>query len=471
MLLIICILPLISGFVSCRKFLEVDAPATSTNGRNVFNSDATATAVLTGIYAKISSSGVRGGLNAISVCSGLSADELTLFGGAANTATDYIPYYTNGLSNSNTTINFFSAIYPIIFTTNSAIEGLTQSIGVSKPVKQQLLGEARFMRAFCYFYLVNLFGDVPLALTTDYKTNSTLIRKTKSDVYQQIKNDLIEAKSLLGSDFVGANSVTPTNERVRPTKWAATALLARVYLYTREWTNAETEASAVIANTSLFSLANLDDVFIANSRETIWQLQPVIEGENTPEARIFILPPTGPTGDMQFPVYLSSDLVNNFEADDQRKNKWVGSVVANNITYHYPYKYKVTFGASALLEYSTVLRLAELYLIRSEARAQQNNLPSAATDLNTIRNRASLGNIAAGSQSGLLAAIQQERQVELFTEWGHRWLDLKRNGNIDAVMETAASRKGGTWNTNWQWYPLSLTELQRNPKLTQNTGY
>jgi hypothetical protein len=468
---VIAALLLIITTTGCKKFIEVDTPVTSTNGDNVYTSDANATAVLTGVYTKISSAGIRGGLNALSLIPALSSDELTLFGGTSNTATDFIPYYTNALSNSNTNMDFCAVIYPFIFTANSAIEDLTASTALTPAVKQQLLGEAKFIRAFCYFYLVNLFGDVPFPTSTDYKINGLLSRTSKEEIYQEVIADLVEAKTLLSEIYLGADVMTPATERVRPTKWAASALLARVYLYTGDWANAEAAATEVIANTSLFTLNSLDDVFLANSTESIWQLQPVNDWENTSEASLFVLPETGPSGDLGYPVYLSDHAVNSFDAGDERRNKWIDSVDVAGTIYHYPFKYKVAFVGPPATEYSTVLRLAEQYLIRAEARAQQNKIPDAAADLDMIRNRAGLGNTTAATQAELLTAILHERQVELFTEWGHRWFDLKRTGNINAVMSSVTAEKGGTWDANWQWYPFPLKELQRNPNLEQNTGY
>jgi starch-binding outer membrane protein, SusD/RagB family len=463
---------LIITVCSCKKFIEVKAPATTTNGNNVYSSDDNAAAVLTGIYANMSARGVRGGLNAVSLFGGLSADELTLSGGTANLVADYVPYYTNGLSNSNTGVDFNNYIYPVIFTANAAIEGLTAADHLTPAVKQQLLGEAKFIRGFCYFYLVNLFGDVPLATGTDYQQNAALKRTPKEQVYKLIIDDLVQAKDLLSETYLSGNAVTPSGDRVRPTKWAAAALLARVYLYTGDWAAAETQATEVISNTGLFNLNSADDIFRSNSNEAIWQLQSVNENENTPEAKLFVLPETGPTASFDYPVYLSAHVVNAFEPGDERRVKWIDSVVVDNITYFFPYKYKVVIpGTFDFTEASTVLRLGELYLIRAEARAEQNNLAGATEDLNAIRHRAGLNDIPAAMQPDILNAVVHERQTELFTEWGHRWLDLKRWDIADSVMTTVTAEKGGSWNTNWQLYPFPRTELQKNSHLEQNEGY
>jgi len=191
---------------------------------------------------------------------------------------------------------------------------------------------------------------------------------------------------------------------------------------------------------------------------------------NTQDAYYFILPSTGPNISGQS-SYLSSNLLNSFETGDNRRTNWVGSVTVAGTTYYYPYKYKANGLNAQVSEYAMMLRLGEQYLIRAEARAQQGNISGSATDLNTIRTRAGLANTAANSQPALLAAITHERQVELFTELGQRWLDLKRNGNVDAIMSVACPLKGGTWNTNQQLYPLPLGDLQKDANLTQNPGY
>lgn len=460
-------------FVGCKKLVEVNTPITSMSSENVYFSDPTAAAVLTGIYTNMSNNGLNAGLSATSFFPGLSSDELTLYSGAGNAT--YTAYYTNALTNINTGISdFWSAIYPIIFVANSAIEGLTNNFALTPAVQKQLMGEAKFMRAFCYFYLVNLYGDVPLMTGTDYSVNALLPRAPKTLVWQQIIQDLTNAQSLLSTNYLDGTLINTTNERVRPTSWAATALLARAYLYTQKWDSAEAEATSVIKNTTLYSLDTLNGIFLANSTEAIWQLQPTSTGQNTPDGLTFIIPTSGPSG--SWPVYLSNNLLSSFEVNDLRRVNWVDSVVSGGITYYYPFKYKVDSMGAPVTEYEMVLRLGEQYLIRAEAEANGAGVGvgAALADLDTIRNRAGLNDYAGATNSAsVLDAIYHERQVELFTEWGHRWLDLKRTGMIDSVMSNAAPLKsnGVGWQSYLQWYPIVLSELQHNPNLVQNKGY
>ncbi|NSL87386.1 RagB/SusD family nutrient uptake outer membrane protein [Chitinophaga sp. Mgbs1] len=457
--------------------IDAGAPVTSVNGANVFNSDATASALLTGVYARMSSSdlNISGGnaFTSLTLLPGLSADELILFN-LSNI--DLRLFYTNYLSNKvSSAFDFWSILYPYIYYANTAIEGLSNvQARVSSDVKKQLLGEARFIRAFCYFYLVNLYGDVPLIITTDYSKNAIVPRSPKSEVFQQIVKDLIEAEQMLSNDFLSANITTVTTDRVRPTKWAAIALLSRVYLYMGQYKEAELMSTEIIENIRLFGLDTLNGVFLKNSREAIWQLQPVGDGvnANTGAGRLFNLPPNGPDN-VRFPVYLSHNITNSFETGDLRRIKWIDSVVSagSGTVFYYPRKYKIGSVISSTQEFIMVLRLAEQYLIRAEARVRAGNIKRAAEDLNIIRNRAGLSDVKTNSAAGLLYAIRQERKVELFTEWGDRWLDMKRNGTIDAVMNLVSREKGGSWNTNFQLYPIIIRELSVNKNLLQNPGY
>lgn len=470
----------------CKKFIEIGAPVTSINSANVYNTDVTAASVLTGIYTDLSE-GLRGqGLASVTLFTSLSSDELTLYGGATSSAKAYIPYFTNSLTNLNIQ-GHTATIYSIIYTINLAIEGLTASNKLTPSVKQQLLGEAKFIRGFCYFYLVNLYGDVPLVLTTDYKINNVIAKSSKSIVYAQIIADLNDARNLLSEKYLTGDARTGyapgAEERLRPTKWAAIALLARTYLYNKNWPDAEREATSLINNSSLYQMTSLKNTFLKNNSEAIWQLQPVSIGRNTEDALAFVLPSSGPStmsGGGYGNFYLSKYLMDGFEPNDLRAKVWVNSVTVKGITYYYSYKYKVIDLNAAVSEYTVVLRLSEQYLIRAEARIQNGNIGNGIADLNVIRDRASdktsgaiqLPQLSiALNKDNALKAVLHERQVELFMEWGHRWFDLKRMGSVDEVMTKVTKEKGGTWNTNWQLYPFSQLDLKHDPNLAQNAGY
>jgi hypothetical protein len=282
-----------------------------------------------------------------------------------------------------------------------------------------------------------------------------------NEIYQQIIQDLKEAQEMLSTSY-------PTPGKVRPNKWAATALLARAYLYMGNWADAEAQATAIIDAQAYSMVQDLNAVFLANSAEAIWQLMPVINntnGNNTHEGFLFVSACAACRPDIR----LTQFLLNGFEPNDKRKAAWVGTKTVNNEVYFSPLKYKVrTNYPAAPAEYYTVLRLAEQYLIRGEARAHQNNVQGAQEDLNIIRSRAGLGATTANDESSLLAVIETERQVELFAEWGHRWFDLKRTGRADAVLSL---EKAPNWQSTDRLYPIPFEEIKINPSLTQNPGY
>lgn len=480
---------LLAMFSGCKKLVEAPPPSDKVSSANVFSNDVTSIAVLNDIYASMNAfDGPILGYKSMSLNTGLSSDELTLYSGAMGGPAER--YYHNDLSGILLAGHEqWAPLYKFIYKCNAAIEGLNASTTLTPAVKQQLLGEARFMRAFSYFYLTNLYGDVPLALTIDATVNTLLSRSPKADVYAQIITDLLDAEVKLSANFLNVTLSGVTTERVRPTQWAAKALLARAYLYTNKNVEAEAKATELINNSVQFTLlTNLNQVFLKNSKEAIWQLQPTLEGFNTMEAYVMIVPPWGPDAYTNT-VYLSNQLLNSFEAGDLRATpgNWIDAVVVGSDTYKYANKYKQnqydpnisgTAATFYMTEYFMVLRLAEQYLIRAEARALQNNLSGAIADLDKIRQRAGLLLIANTNpgigQAALLDAILHERQVELFTELGQRWLDLKRTGKVNAVMTLVTPQKTNNtiqWRAFQQLYPISHLELQKAPNLVQTTGY
>jgi len=236
------------------------------------------------------------------------------------------------------------------------------------------------------------------------------------------------------------------------------------------WADAETQATSLINNTS-YKLEIPANVFLNTSRENIWGLLSYGTNLTVGDAAAYVIVPGSPL--LNVNVALSPLVVNSFENGDLRLANWVGSASVGTpaVKYYYAYKYKVTSSVTSPKETLIMLRLAEQYLIRAEARAQLNNLAGAAADVNVIRNRAGLSATSAATQTDLLTAILQERRVELFTEHGHRFLDLKRTGQIDAVMNTVSPQKGSAWQSYMQYWPIPVSETTNNPKLTQTPGY
>lgn len=446
-------------FCSCKKFVEIDPPKTQLTNETVFGNDNTANSAVAGIYSNMcnNSRSVFNGLYTTIFC-GLMADELQATGSLSN---QYASFQNNSLLATNKDVSiFWQNMYNNIYAANMVLENLAHSNTISVSMNKQLTGESLFLRSLCYFYLAQLFGDVPLVLSTQVNETTILPRAPVEKVQEQIIGDLNNALTLLVSDYSYSNG-----ERVRGNKSVVNAFLARVYLFVGKWQEAEISASNVINDSADYALEpTLSKVFWKNSSESILQFYTYNGSGYTYTGQRFI-----PTSGGRIPNYLLTDvLMNSFEENDQRKTTWIDSVNVNSEEYYYPGKYEQsTIQPGESGEYDMVFRLSEQFLIRAEARAQQGNIAGAASDLNRIRGRAGLAPATATDENSMLAAILHERQVELFTEWGHRWLDLKRTGTIDNVLSV---EKAG-WKSTAAFYPIPQVEIGKNNKLTQNAGY
>ncbi|MBW1655978.1 RagB/SusD family nutrient uptake outer membrane protein [Flavobacterium quisquiliarum] len=441
---------------ACSGFTDVDLPSSQLTATAVFEDKTTATAAMLDIYSKIRDKGLLTGYNSGLSCQlGLYADELTYYG---NTGASQANFYNNTLLQTNAALNeLWNSSYNQIYASNAVIEGVNASTALASADKQQLLGEALFVRALIHFYLVNTFGAIPYLTTTDYKSNSKVSRTTEKLVYEQIKKDLELAVDLLPKTYAAS-------DRTRPNKFAAKAVLSRVYLYMQLWEEASDAASAVLNQTDLYSWpSSLNTIFENQSLATIWQFSPALNGANTYEGNIFIFLQGPPPS-----VAISQDLLNTFSSDDLRKAQWLKTVSNGSSAWVHAYKYKRQSNTGTSVEYSVILRLAEQYLIRAESRAHTGDLIGAKQDLNMTRNLAGLNNTSAVSAEEILQEVMMERRKELFTEFGHRFFDLKRTGSIDEILVKTKPQ----WNTTDKLLPIPESELLLNPNLNpQNEGY
>lgn len=479
---------------SCKKMVSIDEPIDTVTSEKIYSTELQAEGVLVGAYNSL----IHGPVTAIgtdptsafyksfggglaTLAGGFSAGEFTNFSGASDVQMTAL--VTNKLSilNNEYPTNLWKSAYNVIYIANSVIEGISASTSarLRDSVKVQLMAEAKFLRAFSYFHLTNFFGDVPLALTSDFNKTVNLRKATQRDVYAQIRKDLLEAQKELAADYSVSGG-----KRVRANKWAATALLAKVYLFTGDNENAAAQATAVINQTTFFEIEqNLNDVFLTGSREAIFQLMPTNQDGRMKNATaegfsmLPVVPYVSPGS-----IMLSNELLGAFESGDQRREDWTDSTynILNNVSAGkswYPTKYKIGSSNSAVnaphKEYYMVFRLAEMFLIRAEARANgaDGGHVEGIKDLNVIRRRALLGELALNlSADAVKAAVAQERQIELFAEWGNRWLDLKRTGKASALLSVVPHKK--PWAGDYQLlYPIPVSEIENNRNLIQNLDY
>lgn len=448
------------SIMSCKEYLEINPPNDTLVANTAFNTDADIKANIAGIHSyNLISSSLHDTYSHF--YTGLAADEIQFY----TPSTDQDQYLTNGIVLASTVNAYFwSEPYKSVYQSNLIIAALENKTGITQSLKNEALGVAYFFRGLSYLNLSSWFGDVPLILTSNVAESSKMARTPKAQVHTQIVSDLTTAKTLLK----GVNkSAGWAGEQ------AASALLARAYLYNGKWQEAANEAKNFISGTwaTKYKLDSVSNVFKRSSKETIFSISTDGSSRTTINytyAGIRYLPSSSTY--VSYP--LTDDFMTAFETGDLRKASWTKQFTAaapNNKWYAFKYKYKATPSVSTDAEDQVLIRLAEMYLIYAEANAQLNNTSEAISALNTIRTRAGLSNLSSTlTKDAILLAVEKERRLELFLEYGHRWNDLVRTGRADAVL---GKLKPQTWQSYAQLFPIPQKETNLNPNLTQNPGY
>ena len=435
--------------VSCKKLIEVDSPSDEIPAEDVYNNDRLADAAVADLYFQLSDYFPS---NILPLINGMTADELTTLN------TNQLKYPNNAIASEDIQLlSCWRRMYQVIYGANAMLEGIASNTGLSTGKARQLKGESYFLRAFCYYYLVNCWGDVPLITTTNVNETALAARTSVDDVYQLIIADLSNAAMLLPPYYV-------TSEKVRANRWAVMSLMARVYLQRGRWEDALAVSAEVINSGDYTPLINLDSVFLRNSRPAILQLW---RNEGYTYAGQTFLQ-TAVVGGFSFYPF-TADFMHTFEADDKRRSSWTSPFFYGGSLYYNSCKYRNrTAALPGREEYVMMLRIEEQYLIHAEAAARLNLIESAIADLNVLRARAGLPLLLAGTmRDSCLIYVERERRMELFTEWGDRWISLKRTGRIDSLMRVLKP----TWKSTAVLYPIPQEERNRNPNLSQNDGY
>lgn len=437
---------------SCSRFLDIPAPSTSLIDATVFQDSSTATAAVLGLYYRMMQNSFSifdgGGV----MMAGLQSDELRSMGSTAN----YDEFYTHTLAPTNFIVTgFWTELYQLVYQSNAVIGQLEGVANFSATLRDRLMGEALLVRGLALFKLQNWFGPVPIPLSTDYVINGRLSRRPISEVLAQVEDDWTRAAALLPDQYVGGS-------KTRPTKWAAYTMLSRLYLLQERWLEAEDAVTAVLAGIPQLELADQPTtVFMVNSSETIWHLRPVSTSANTSTASLL----ASVVGAVPHAATYQPAFVAGMVDEDLRLQQWIRTWESGGTRYWQPYKYKFT-NVGQGTENLVLARLGELLLNRAEARAAQERPAEALEDLNAIRKRAGLADL--DQVEDLMAAIRQERRWELQAEQDFRWTDLKRWGELDALLSIV---KPGFWRPTAAVLPIPQLELNNNPSLYQNEGY
>src|SRR5690606_3403888 len=249
------------------------------------------------------------------------------------------------------------------------------------------------------FYLSQLFGDIPYATTTDYEINTKISKSSQLEVLNKVEGDLVLASGLLKNSY-------STPDRTHPNKGTVMDLFASVHLYNQNWKLALDASTYVINQKRLYPWNNnLETIFLKDSKTTLWQWSPGHLGSNTNEASGYIFNQAPPLFNA-----LTVSLIESFVPNDIRLTYWIRKISGSDKEFYHPYKYTERGATDTSIELTIVFRLAEQYLIRSEARAHLNDLKGADSDLNKVRERAGLTPVKSLDQESLLELILQERR-------------------------------------------------------------
>lgn len=406
------------------------------------------------------------------------------YAGADNPANFQIDDYNIDATNTNVSRDW-AYLYGTIGKSNVLINNidLCPDASLASDRKAEIIGEASFIRAFCYFQLVQLWGDVPLQLKEVKTISAELLpeiypilfppRVPQADVYAQIIKDLETA--------LGSVKVNKENKGY-VTKGAVNAMLAKVYatIEPHDYSKVLDYCNAVIAGPYSL-LPNYDQLWdnsAENQSESIFEIN--YEGTSTSGnwgASMFM--------GMDWKKFNipSNDLVKAFDNEGDAIRK-ASSITFKDVTgkwsdihwpqKQYPFAYKYRNYTSPSPQNYIFIRLADILLLKAEALNELGDVAGAAELVNQIRGRVNLGNTPANDQASMRLAIEKERRLELAFE-GHRWYDLKRTGRAIEVINNAKGANGENLgyqlNQNRLLWPIPQGELDKNTSLTQNTGY
>ena len=494
----------------CNDMLNPQPVGTQTLD-NTFTDFAGTISAVNGLYSNLSGGNLyRGNMALMNIDQ--ASDDVMNDSRIASAAYSQIDYFElpadNGL-----TYDIWDGLYRTIFRSNVVIGRVPDlnlpavqnrnSAGLS--FTNQFIGEAKFMRAFAYFNLVRLFGDVPFR-TGEIKSPSevNIPRTPTTQIYAQIIDDLKDAATKLPPSTSGSGV---GNERGRPLRWAALTMLADVYLTQRNWAEARTTAAQVITQSGLNLNPRYADNFVArggseNSGESLFEVQFSNGGAAAGTAGLgnpysFVMGATTETngGNPSLGGYRPTDntspdnepgfsggLIQEYEEGDLRRDvTFIRGLAGGGIQRWLTIKHHVPGTGAVGQAKFPVYRLAETLLIYAEAANETGTLDAPGLDyLNRLRRRAfglplatpsATRDVASGlSQAQYRDLIRAERRKELAME-NKRWFDLVRYGFDFTNTALKVNQKRDGFTRDRMLFPIARIEVVNNPLITQNPGY
>ena len=441
---------IILATISCKDILDT-TPETSISDASVISDEKSAVAALVGAY-----DGVQGYYGINQLAHNVIADNLVNSTAPGNIIPTLVASGTSAFD--PTSGAGYSSVFSAINRANFVIKNTATltDVLIKPATKKQVLGEAYFLRALAYFDLVRTYGGVPLILepTVSPTQYNGVKRSTLTETYAQVLADLDNAEKLL----------TTTIIRNRANLYSVYALKARYYLYNENWDKAEEYATKVISNSTGFKLVKPFSTFYttAKSTESILELTFSASDKNPIYTYLLSSAEGGRLDYIAEPGFVAQLLDANKGGARKSLVKLLASG-AYSVT-----EYGNQDGSSSLF----VLRLAEQYLIRAEARVKKAtpDLVNAVVDLNVIRSRSDVPAFVsseATTANEVLLTIENERRYELAYE-GHRFSDIVRTGRAAAVFGAL----NPLFTNSGRWvFPIPYKEIVSDPDLEQNPAY
>lgn len=456
---------------SCKDFVDLKSP-TVVNRDDYFNRESDITAAVNGMYNSL-----RGYYGNYFIVAEIPSDNTEANG--ANLGYADMDQQT-WLNNNGYVQSLWLNSYSTISRANIILDKI-DGVTMNDNLKNQYKGEALFVRSLMYFQLAQFFGDVPLILK-EVKTEAEAYsyqREAVSKIYAQLETDLQAAAEGLPPVYTGAAVG-------RAPKAAAQALLAKMYIATRQFGKAVPILKAITEAGNFGLLDSYEAVFSAtnrNNREIIYSVQYLAAGNGEGSNFCIAFAPFGSGTEVTtggFPAGSNQgteDLFNAFEAGDLRKSVAIARYPSTNALYTRKFIDR-PIAANEGRNNWPVIRYADVLLMYAEALNETGATGEAIKPLNEVRKRAGLGNVADEGQPALRNIIQKERRVELCFE-GHRWLDLLRTGSMLQVMRDYKEKYTGVGYLVENYdikdrnvlYPIPFRERSLNPELSQNEGY
>lgn len=443
----ISLLSILLIFSSCEDLLGPKPVALITDDQ-VITDASSARVVLTMAYRSLAN------LGAPKIVAGdLTADNLIHNG----TFTQYREISNKDMSASNGSADaLWGVIYRMSYIVSFLYEGLA-AIEIPESEYDELTGAASFLRAYAYFVGAYTYGGLPIVTTTDVEANRVISRSTFEETMGFVESELLYALDKLPEKSF--NSGEATNGAVK-------AILARFYLFQENWSEAEKYAADVIEGNGAGEYvleAEFENAIGDFSTESILEI--VYSANDNPGTSTNFSISNLFVGRRE--IIPSSEMVLALQNDGGDRNV---------VLEFDPTNVRGLDNGWTIIRYGAfdnvlLIRLAEMYLIRAEARAQQDNIAgenSAEADINVVRERAGVPLIQGTSKNQMLLAVENERRMELCFE-GHRWYDLVRTGRAQTVMDEFTSN----WTSKDELWPIPLREITNNPSLknSQNQGY